>query len=153
MESLTQQLVSGILTNNAEETEALGIRFAQSLAPDTSIALHGNLGVGKTTFVKGLAKGFGIQQTITSPTFNLFAIYEGTFQLVHLDAYRLNRNDSVESLMLDDFLRSPYCLVIEWPDNIDTSLLQDAIHLELSILSENTQHKIQLRNSNEPPSI
>ena len=144
MQSILEKLKNGIVTQCAEETESIGIALAKHLKNDTTLALHGNLGVGKTTFVKGLAKGLGIERTVTSPTFNLYTIYEGRLQLVHLDAYRLNPETELDSLMLDDFLMSPFCLVIEWPQNVDPSLVKGALHLELSILKDNKGHTIQI---------
>ena len=147
MKAIIQELEKGIDTKSPEEMEAIGVALANDLAHDTILALHGNLGVGKTTFTKGLAKGLGIEKTITSPTFNLYTMYEGNIQLVHLDAYRLTPETSLENLMLDDFLISPYCLVIEWPENIDPSLVEKAMHLKLSILSENGLHRVQKFNA------
>jgi len=108
--------------------------MGMGMSKDTTITLNGDLGVGKTTFTKGFARGLGITKTITSPTFNLFSIYNGSAQLVHLDAYRLSPESSAESLMLDDFLTSPYCLLIEWPQNVPSLIPPNALHLRLSIL-------------------
>jgi tRNA threonylcarbamoyladenosine biosynthesis protein TsaE len=148
MSSLLEALNKGILTSSAEETIAIGEQLAKALAPDTSLALYGDLGVGKTTFVKGIAKGLNIEKPITSPTFNLFSIYKGEKQLVHLDAYRLSPEQSVESLMIDDFLKSPYLCVIEWPDNVPELIDANTLKLQLSIQTNSTEHFIQaIQNS------
>lgn len=148
MSSLLEALNKGILTSSAEETIAIGEQLAKALAPDTSLALYGDLGVGKTTFVKGIAKGLNIEMPITSPTFNLFSIYKGEKQLVHLDAYRLSPEQSVESLMIDDFLKSPYLCVIEWPDNVPELIDANTLKLQLSIQTNSTEHFIQaIQNS------
>jgi tRNA threonylcarbamoyladenosine biosynthesis protein TsaE len=148
MSSLLEALNKGILTLSAEETIAIGEQLAKALAPDTSLALYGDLGVGKTTFVKGIAKGLNIEKPITSPTFNLFSIYKGEKQLVHLDAYRLSPEQSVESLMIDDFLKSPYLCVIEWPDNVPELIDANTLKLQLSIQTNSTEHFIQaIQNS------
>lgn len=142
--SIFAELTAGITTRSAEETRSLALRLAQALPVDATLALHGNLGVGKTTFVQGLAKGFGVTDTVTSPTFNIFTLHRGgTRTLVHLDAYRLENDLQIESLMLDDFLTSPYCLAVEWPEKIAAWLPKDALHLTLSILDEN-RHHVQL---------
>ncbi|HBR95114.1 MAG TPA: tRNA (adenosine(37)-N6)-threonylcarbamoyltransferase complex ATPase subunit type 1 TsaE, partial [Opitutae bacterium] len=89
MIDLLEQLRSGIRSQTANETEALAGRVAALLPPDAVLALHGDLGAGKTTFVRGLARAWDIQEAVTSPTYNLYTIYQGSRQLIHLDAYRL----------------------------------------------------------------
>ena len=143
MSSLLTELNKGIQTSSAEETMTIGEQLAKKLPADASLALYGDLGVGKTTLVKGIAQGLGITKNITSPTFNLFSIYQGEKQLVHLDAYRLSQEQSIENLMIEDFLRSPYLCVIEWPDNVPELIDKNAFKLELSIESNTTQHCIK----------
>jgi len=165
------QLRAGLLTHSAEECEAAAAAFARELPPDTTLALHGDLGVGKTTFVRGLARGLGIHEAITSPTFSLYSLYRAEAErkeskatvapeqnrqpaataplglrpitLLHLDAYRLETAAEVEALLLEDFLQTPWCLAIEWPEKIADWLPQNALHLTLSIPSPHI-HKIQL---------
>jgi tRNA threonylcarbamoyladenosine biosynthesis protein TsaE len=141
--SIFAKLRAGIQTTSAAETQSLAAEFAAALPPDTTLALHGNLGVGKTTFVQGLARGFGIDATVTSPTFTIFTLYRGPRTLVHLDAYRLERDAQIESLMLDDFLTSPYCLAVEWPEKIASWIPKDALHLTLGIASDD-RHTLKL---------
>ena len=143
MSSLLTELNKGIQTSSAEETIVIGEQLAKELAADASLALYGDLGVGKTTLVKGIAQGLGITKNITSPTFNLFSIYQGEKQLVHLDAYRLSQEQSIDNLMIEDFLRSPYLCVIEWPDNVPELIDKNTLKLELSIESNTTQHCIK----------
>ena len=143
MSSLLTELNKSIQTSSAEETMAIGEQLAKELPTDISLALYGDLGVGKTTLVKGIAKGLGISKNITSPTFNLFSIYQGEKQLVHLDAYRLSQEQSIENLMFEDFLHSPYLCVIEWPDNVPQLIDKNTLKLELSIESNTTQHCIK----------
>ena len=143
MSSLLTELNKGIQTSSAEETIAIGAKLAKELPADASLALYGDLGVGKTTLVKGIARGIGISKNITSPTFNLFSIYQGEKQLVHLDAYRLSQEQSIDNLMIEDFLCSPYFCVIEWPDNVPELIDKNTLKLELSIESNTTQHCIK----------
>src|SRR5690606_15744647 len=106
---LLDQLRQGVRTQSAAETQQWGRTLAAALPPDATLALHGDLGVGKTTFVQGLAQGLGVRENVTSPTFNLFTVYRGTERtLLHLDAYRLENERQVDALMLEDFLVSPY---------------------------------------------
>lgn len=91
--TILQKLKVGITTESAEQTRALAAELASALPPDTTLALHGDMGVGKTTFVQGLAQGFGVSEHVTSPTFAIYSIYQGNARtLVHLDAYRLEKN-------------------------------------------------------------
>ncbi|MGC6455199.1 MAG: tRNA (adenosine(37)-N6)-threonylcarbamoyltransferase complex ATPase subunit type 1 TsaE [Coraliomargaritaceae bacterium] len=144
MNDFIKQLKDGILTGSALETEAAGSQIAKHLPVDCVLALHGDLGVGKTTLIRGLARAWGIKEAVTSPTYNLYSIYQGARQLIHLDAYRLHTSSELDSLMIEDFLRPPWCLAVEWPENIKESIPEDAWHLHLSIISEET-HCIQLR--------
>jgi tRNA threonylcarbamoyladenosine biosynthesis protein TsaE len=143
MSSLLETLKKGILTTNAEETISIGEQLAKELPIDTSLALYGDLGVGKTTLVKGIAKGLNIEKNITSPTFNLFSIYKGDKQLIHLDAYRLSPEQSIENLMIEDFLCSPFLCVIEWPDNVPELIDENTLKLQLSIQANSNEHFIQ----------
>lgn len=131
--NIFDELRAGVTTGSAEATREIGARLAAGLPPDAALALHGDLGVGKTTLVQGLARGLGVAGAVTSPTFNILHLYRGTRTLVHLDAYRLDHPRQVAELMLDDFLVSPYCLAVEWPDMIAAWLPADTLHLVLGI--------------------
>jgi tRNA threonylcarbamoyladenosine biosynthesis protein TsaE len=142
---IVDQLRAGITTSSADETQALAREFAAALPPDATLALHGNLGVGKTTFVQGLARGFGVTDPVTSPTFNIYTVHRGPARtLVHLDAYRIENSQQVEDLLLDDFLVTPWCLAVEWPEKIADWLPRDLLHLELGIIP-GERHTIRLR--------
>jgi tRNA threonylcarbamoyladenosine biosynthesis protein TsaE len=135
----------GLVTESAEDTRAWATRLAGVLPEDCVLALHGTLGVGKTTFVQGLAEGFGVTGHVTSPTFTIYSIHQGSRrQLVHLDAYRLESSAQLESLLLEEFLRSPYCLAVEWPENVADWIPDDAWHLELGIV-DGDRHSLRLR--------
>ncbi len=142
--SIFAKLEAGVSTTSAEETRQLARELGLQLGNDCTLALHGNLGVGKTTFVQGLADALGIHQAVTSPTFTIFTLYRGPLRtLVHLDAYRLESSRQMDDLMLEDFLTSPYCLAVEWPEKIADWLPDDALHLTLSIEREMT-HRVKL---------
>lgn len=143
MTDLLEQLRAGITTHSAEETEALAGQLAGLLPENHVLALHGDLGAGKTTFIRGLARGWDIHEPVTSPTFNLYTLYQGTRQLVHLDAYRLESGADLDALMIDDFLREPWCFAVEWPERIADSIPADAWHLHLHI-NEAHEHCIRL---------
>jgi tRNA threonylcarbamoyladenosine biosynthesis protein TsaE len=145
MSPLFTELHAGVSTTSAADTQALAARLALELPPGTVLALHGNLGAGKTTFTQGLARGLGIQESVTSPTFNIFTLHRGAGKtFVHLDAYRLNGAASLDELMIDDFLIAPWWLAIEWPENVADWLPADALHLDLGI-SADERHTVRLR--------
>jgi tRNA threonylcarbamoyladenosine biosynthesis protein TsaE len=139
-----EQLRAGVTTSSAEETRQLAADLAAALPPDTTLALHGNLGVGKTTFVQGLARGLGIADAVTSPTFNIFSLHRGRTNLLHLDAYRLESARQVDDLLLADFMVSPWCLAVEWPEKIAGWLPPNTLHLELGI-ARDEKHTVRLR--------
>ncbi len=143
--SISARLRQGVTTTSADETETLAAGFAAELPPDTTLALHGDLGVGKTTFVRGLARGLGIHGDVTSPTFSIYTLYRGASTLVHLDAYRLENPQEIDDLLLEDFLVTPYCLAIEWPEKITSWVPASALHLDLGITPDE-KHTIALRS-------
>ncbi len=143
--TIVEKLKVGITTDSAEQTRALAAELAAALPPDTTLALHGDMGVGKTTFVQGLASGLGVHEHVTSPTFAIYSVYQGTTKkLLHLDAYRLEKEAQIESLLLDEFLVSPYVLAVEWPEKTGAWLPKDAGHLTLSIV-DGDKHRLVLR--------
>lgn len=99
-------------SSSNEELINLGVKFAENLKPQDIIILNGELGAGKTTFTKGIAKALGIKRTITSPTFNIVKEYED--KLCHIDAYRVNDED----LGIDDYIDRNFIICIEWSENI-----------------------------------
>lgn len=130
--TVIERLRRGVSTETAAETRALAAELAPHLPVDATLALHGDLGAGKTTFVQGLACGLGVKGDVASPTFIVYTLHRGGLParraragakrapslgilLMHLDAYRLESADQLDALLLDDFLVSPYCLAVEWP--------------------------------------
>jgi tRNA threonylcarbamoyladenosine biosynthesis protein TsaE len=143
--NICDKLRAGMVTESAEQTRIAAAALAAELPADTVLALHGDMGVGKTTFVQGLADGLGVKTQVTSPTFAIYSVYEGTrAKLVHLDAYRIENERQLEELLLEEFLASPWCLAIEWPEKTGDWLPKTAWHLTLSIV-EGDRHRIVLR--------
>jgi tRNA threonylcarbamoyladenosine biosynthesis protein TsaE len=134
-----------VATQSAEETRSLAAEWAASLPPDATVALHGDLGAGKTTWVQGMALGFGVAEPVTSPTFTIYTLHRGkTRMLAHLDAYRLGSPREAEELLLEEYLTSPWCLAVEWPDRVPGWIPADAWHLDLDIRADGS-HSIRLR--------
>jgi len=109
---------AGFETRSAAETEAAGAELAGFLPEGKTLLLEGDLGAGKTTLVRGLARGLGVAGDITSPSFALLNVHRGRRQLLHVDAYRLTDPAQLDSLLLDEIKLSPWNLVIEWPERI-----------------------------------
>ena len=119
-------------TKNEEELRALGERLGHLLQKDDVLILTGELGAGKTTFTKGLAKGLDIRQMIKSPTYTIVREYEGRLPLYHLDVYRIEGD--ADSIDLDEFLFGGGVTVIEWGHLLGEDLPDS--YLELEILKE-----------------
>jgi tRNA threonylcarbamoyladenosine biosynthesis protein TsaE len=143
--SISDRLKAGVTTASAEETRSLAAEWAATLPADSTVALHGDLGVGKTTWVQGMAAGLGITGNVTSPTYTIYTIYRGsTHMLAHLDAYRLESEFEATSLLLEEFLISPWCLAVEWPDRLPGWIPDSAYHLDLGIIDD-ARHTVRLR--------
>lgn len=113
-----KKLRGGLVSGNPDQTGQIGSQLAACLGEDSAIALSGDLGSGKTTFTRGLARGLGINAVVTSPTYNIYTTYNGRMQLLHMDAYRLKDRCELETLAIEDILRSPFVIAVEWPENI-----------------------------------
>ena len=124
-------------SRSPEQTRRIGMRLGASLQAGDVICLQGDLGAGKTTFVQGLAQGWGSLDAATSPTFilvNLYRRVDGA-QLFHMDAYRLDSAPKAEELDLDTMLAEGP-LLIEWPERIKSLIPHDCIWLEMEYLAE-----------------
>ncbi len=134
------------LTDSAEQTRLFASKFAKTLSDDSFIALSGDLGTGKTTFVKGLAEGLGVKSTVKSPSFNIMSVYEveNGLTLVHIDAYRLTSPEDFENLLIDEIAPSPRCVCVEWWSNIADCVPSDAYEVSMSI-EEDSRHRIKIR--------
>jgi tRNA threonylcarbamoyladenosine biosynthesis protein TsaE len=125
-------------TKSAEETAALGRRLGSLCTPGTLLALVGDLGAGKTRFVKGVAAGLGIEENqVTSPTFVLMSLHPGRIPLAHFDLYRLDTVD-LPSLGFYD-VRDSGAVVIEWADKVDEKLLGDHLRIDFDLTGENSR--------------
>lgn len=136
--SIFHDLSAGVEPGSAEAMEALGAAVAAEIPENFVLTLSGDLGSGKTTFARGFAKGLHIHQAVTSPTYNIYNIYSGRRQLIHMDAYRLNSAADMEELMLEEFLQPPWNLVLEWPEKITDWLAdQSQYNLNFEVVNEN----------------
>ncbi|MEK7619607.1 MAG: tRNA (adenosine(37)-N6)-threonylcarbamoyltransferase complex ATPase subunit type 1 TsaE [Patescibacteria group bacterium] len=119
-------------------TQNIAAEFALTLKGGEVIALYGDLGAGKTTFVKGLAKALGVTEVVTSPTFVLMNVYRAhskqISRLVHIDCYRLERAGQLAEIGGDEYFgNSDTVVAIEWPERVNTVLPKDAIRIEFNL--------------------
>lgn len=127
------------VTKNIEETNQIAKDLADKLQGGETIALSGNLGVGKTVFVKALAKALGIKEEVTSPTFVLMKVYDIKHkhirQFVHADCYRLDGVEDLKDIGLSDFMEDNTVIVIEWADKI-SNLPSNVINVKFDYITD-----------------
>lgn len=119
------------ISNSAEDTERFAERLSASLKGTEVIALFGGLGMGKTAFTRGLCRGLGITEGVSSPTFALVNEYRGKFPVYHFDMYRVTSWEDLYSTGFFDYLDNGV-LVIEWSENIEGALPEDAVRIAIS---------------------
>jgi tRNA threonylcarbamoyladenosine biosynthesis protein TsaE len=130
--------VATFISNSPAETEAIGRRFAEHIDAGSVVALKGDLGSGKTLFVKGLVAGLGGSADVTSPTFTILHEYQGGRGTVyHFDFFRLEDRESVARLGLDDYFFGEGVAVIEWADRFPEFIPEQARWILFEIKSEN----------------
>ena len=126
------------LAHGPKETRAIGRELSLALPENSVIGLSGDLGAGKTEFVKGIAEGLGATDPVTSPTFTLVHEYRsGRLPLFHMDFYRLESEKELDEIGFDDYLRESGICAIEWADRFPDRIPQDAIRVEIEISSGN----------------
>ena len=119
------------VTDTAEQTEALGAALARRLAPGDVVAFYGDLGAGKTAVVRGMARGLGIRESVTSPTYTVVNEYiSGKLPLFHFDLYRLSGPDDLFDIGWEDYLERGGICAVEWSERAQ-SLLSDALRVTI----------------------
>ena len=127
------------ITNSPSETEAVGAALAKVLKSGTIIAYRGDLGAGKTAFTRGLARGLGVKEPVTSPTYTIVNEYlGGTMPLFHFDMYRLGSEDELFDIGWEDYLDRGGVCAVEWSENV-WEALEDPIVITVSRLGEDTR--------------
>ena len=126
-----------VTTHCEEETEALGERLAKCLRAGAVVALYGDLGAGKTAFVRGMARGLDIRESVTSPTFTIVNEYPGDPALFHFDMYRLKNAEELYGIGWEDYLDRNGICVTEWSERIEEALPEDAVRVTIGRTGEN----------------
>ena len=131
------------ITNSPAQTEAVGAALAACLKPGTVIAYRGDLGAGKTAFTRGLARGLGVTERVTSPTYTIVNEYlSGRMPLFHFDMYRLASSDDLWDIGWEDYLERGGVCAVEWSENV-WGEMAGAIVITISRLDEDTR-KIEI---------
>lgn len=134
-----------IVTHSPEETEQVGADLAKRLSAGSIVAFSGDLGAGKTAFVRGLARGLGISQRVTSPTFTIVNEYEGDgLPLFHFDLYRLCSADELFDIGWEDYLRRGGVCAVEWSENASGALGEDCVFVDISRGMHDSQRIIRI---------
>ena len=127
------------ISNSPAETEAIGAALGKILTPGTTLAYRGDLGAGKTAFTRGLAKGLGCTESVTSPTYTIVNEYlSGRMPLFHFDMYRLRSSDDLWGIGWDDYLERGGVCAVEWSENV-WDALEEPILITVSRLGETTR--------------
>jgi len=119
-------------THSPEETWELAAELAGDLGPGTVIALHGDLGAGKTCFIQGYAAALGIDEPVTSPTYTLIGEYKGRLPLHHIDLYRLSGPEEALGLGLEEYFDANGITAIEWAERAEGLLPPDLLHIQIT---------------------
>ncbi len=116
-----------IISKSEAETEAAGEQFARTLPQGAVVALYGDLGAGKTAFVRGMARGMGISARVSSPTFTIVNEYLGSRELYHFDMYRLGSSEELFDIGWEDYLSRGGVCAVEWSENVEDAFEGDQI--------------------------
>ena len=134
------------ITTSESETEELGATLAAALPGGSVVAMYGDLGAGKTAFVRGMARGMGLQVRVSSPTFTIVNEYLGQRELIHFDMYRLSGADELFDIGWEDYLARGAVCAVEWSENVEDAFFGDEIRVRIEKLSD-TERKITIEGA------
>ena len=138
--------MSVFISHNEKETEELGARLAQKLPGGAVVAMYGDLGAGKTAFVRGMARGMGLDCRVSSPTFTIVNEYLGERELIHFDMYRLSGADELFDIGWEDYLNRGAVCAVEWSENVQDAFFGDEVRVTIEKLSD-TERKITIEGA------
>ena len=124
------------ITKNEHETELVGEAFAKELPAGAVVAMYGDLGAGKTAFVRGMARGMGLDCRVSSPTFTIVNEYLGERELIHFDMYRLSDADELFDIGWEDYLSRGGVCAVEWSENVEDAFEGDEIIVRIEKVSD-----------------
>jgi len=138
--------MSEFISHSEKETEELGARLAAALPGGSVVAMYGDLGAGKTAFVRGMARGMGLNCRVSSPTFTIVNEYLGERELIHFDMYRLSGADELFDIGWEDYLARGAVCAVEWSENVADAFFGDEIRVTIEKLSD-TERKITIEGA------
>ncbi|WP_416198600.1 MAG: tRNA (adenosine(37)-N6)-threonylcarbamoyltransferase complex ATPase subunit type 1 TsaE [Sporanaerobacter sp.] len=138
-----------IILKNTKDTEQFGYKLGKILKGGEIICLIGDLGAGKTTMTKSIAKGLDVEEYVTSPTFTLINEYKGRVPLYHFDVYRLEEVESIYDLGFEEYFYSNGVSIIEWADKIKNVLPEDVLTIEIKRGSNDEERVLNIYGSGE----
>lgn len=137
-----------IISRSVRDTELLGERIASVLKGKEQIALFGDLGAGKTAFTRGVCKGLGLTDGVSSPTFALVNAYRGKYPVYHFDMYRITSVDDLFAIGFYDYVDTGV-LIIEWSENIESELEEDAIRIRILKTDDENERIFEIEGLDE----
>ena len=132
------------ITVDYMDTQKLGESFSQKIKEGNTILLYGDLGSGKTTFVKGILKGFNFLGEVTSPTFSLINEYEADKKIIHIDCYRETEIKRWINIGIEDYFNSSDIVIIEWPEILENIIPDNSIRIKMNHIDDNKREIIFL---------
>ena len=129
-------MILEIISKSVEDTENTGAALAKSLQKGTVVAMYGDLGAGKTAFVRGMARGLNSKNRVTSPTFTIVNEYAGDMELFHFDMYRLKSADELFDIGWEDYLSRGGICVVEWSENVKDAFDGSEVSVSIEKLSD-----------------
>lgn len=136
------------ISKNEHDTEEFGAVLAQRLPGGTVVAMYGDLGAGKTAFVRGMARGLGLSCRVSSPTFTIVNEYLGERELIHFDMYRLGSADELFDIGWEDYLGRGAICAVEWSENVEDAFTGDEVLVRIDKLGD-TERKITVTGVDE----
>ena len=130
------------ISHSPEETEQIGEMLGKMLRPGAVVAFCGDLGMGKTAFTRGLARGLGCTARVTSPTFTIVNEYPGPTPLFHFDMYRLDSADDLFDIGWEDYLGRGGVCAVEWSERVRDALPEDTVWVDISRGNDGETHRI-----------
>ena len=130
------------ISESEQDTERIGEEFSNSLPDGTVVAMYGDLGAGKTAFVRGMARGMGLDCRVSSPTFTIVNEYLGKRELIHFDMYRLSDADELFDIGWEDYLNRGAVCAVEWSEKVDDAFFGDEIVVRIEKLGDSRRRII-----------
>jgi len=133
-----------VVSASPQETHSVAAELVKALPAGSVVALHGELGSGKTCFVQGMARALNITQAVTSPTFTIVGEYAGTLPLYHIDLYRIHDPDELLAIGFEDYLEGDGITAIEWAERAGDLIPPAAVHVHMRALDAPNEREIRI---------